>query len=177
MASCRCCFWGAVGGRRRPQVWKSWRIRESDDSILRKAWCFYPQMCVRWFGGWLEVMTHGHVFWILHRMTSCWGLAEPCSVWMTLRFCIKPRWQTLLGVAGIIHLPGAAERVGWAGYTLLRNSPPVGCSGVLHSEEFLALSLLLLGSLSLIMSYWRQKSAITPGRRGRIKSRSAFWCE
>ena len=51
------------------------------------------------------------------------------------------------------------------GYTLLRNSPPVGCSGVLHSEEFLALSLLLLGSLSLIMSYWRQKRAITPRRR------------
>lgn len=49
------------------------------------------------------------------------------------------------------------------GYTLLRNSPPVGCSGVLHSEEFLALSLLLFGSLSLIMSYWRQKRAITPG--------------
>lgn len=42
---------------------------------------------------------------------------------------------------------------GEQGYTLLRNRPPVGCSGVLHSEEFLALSLLLLGSLSLIMSY------------------------
>lgn len=39
------------------------------------------------------------------------------------------------------------------GYTLLRNRPPVGCSGVLHSDEFLALSLLLLGSLSLMMSY------------------------
>ncbi len=36
--------------------------------------------------------------------------------------------------------------------------------GVLHSDEFLALSLLLLGSLSLMMSYWRQKSAITPER-------------
>lgn len=53
------------------------------------------------------------------------------------------------------------RRVG-VGYTLLRNSPPVGCSGVLHSEEFLALSLLLLGSLSLMMSYWRQKRAMTP---------------
>lgn len=50
----------------------------------------------------------------------------------------------------------------WWRYTLLRNSPPVGCSGVLHSDEFLALSLLLLGSLSLIMSYWRQNRAITP---------------
>lgn len=46
--------------------------------------------------------------------------------------------------------------------TLLRSSPPCGCSGVLHSEEFLALSLLLLGSLSLMMSYWRQNRAITP---------------
>lgn len=54
--------------------------------------------------------------------------------------------------------------------TLLRNSPPVGCSGVLHSEEFLALSLLLLGSLSLMMSYWRQKSAITPAGRGGVTS-------
>lgn len=53
--------------------------------------------------------------------------------------------------------------------TLLRNRPPVGCSGVLHSEEFLALSLLLLGSLSLMMSYWRQKRAITPVRRGRVR--------
>lgn len=58
--------------------------------------------------------------------------------------------------------PGGEEERG-VGYTLLRNSPPVGCSGVLHSEEFLALSLLLFGSLSLIMSYWRQKRAITPG--------------
>ena len=59
-------------------------------------------------------------------------------------------------VAGAIHLPGAVGGRGrgrGGGYTLLRSSPPVGCSGVLHSEEFLALSLLLLGSLSLMMSY------------------------
>lgn len=84
-----------------------------------------------------------------------------------------------LEVAGTIHLPGTAEweapggRRG-VGYTLLRNSPPVGCSGVLHSEEFLALSLLLLGSLSLIMSYWRQKRAITPRRRRGWYSNSGY---
>lgn len=84
-----------------------------------------------------------------------------------------------LEVAGTIHLPGAAEgeaprerrrRRRGVGYTLLRNSPPVGCSGVLHSEEFLALSLLLLGSLSLMMSYWRQKRAITPEGEGEFYS-------
>ena len=69
-------------------------------------------------------------------------------------------------VSGTIHLPAAArvggpggwggtveELVVLVGYTLLRNSPPDWCSGVLHSEEFLALSLLVFGSLSLMMSY------------------------
>lgn len=47
--------------------------------------------------------------------------------------------------------------------TLLRRRPPPWCSGVLVSDALLVFSLLLLGSLSLIMSYWRQKRAITPG--------------
>lgn len=84
----------------------------------------------------------------------------------------RRRW----GVGG--SHPGGGEG-GWMGYTLLRNSPPVGCSGVLHSEEFLALSLLLLGSLSLMMSYWRQKRAITPGRAGgrsdRLRTAGGGW--
>lgn len=59
--------------------------------------------------------------------------------------------------------------------TLLRSSPPCGCSGVLHSEEFFALSLLLLGSLSLMMSYWRQNRAITPaGRNGTTSEQQKF---
>lgn len=47
--------------------------------------------------------------------------------------------------------------------TLLRSSPPPWCSGVLFSEALLAFSLLLLGSLSLMMSYCLQNRAITPG--------------
>lgn len=47
--------------------------------------------------------------------------------------------------------------------TLLRSRPPPWCSGVLVSDALLVFSLLLLGSLSLIMSYWRQKRAMTPG--------------
>lgn len=47
--------------------------------------------------------------------------------------------------------------------TLLRRRPPPWCSGVLVSDALLVFSLLLLGSLSLIMSYWRQKRAMTPG--------------
>lgn len=97
---------------------------------------------------------------------------------MTLWFCMKRQWKK--SRSGRDHSParrrwgeGTRGKEGGVGYTLLRNSPPVGCSGVLHSEEFLALSLLLLGSLSLMMSYWRQKRAITPGRRGRMSSRAA----
>lgn len=53
--------------------------------------------------------------------------------------------------------------------TLLRRRPPPWCSGVLVSEALLAFSLLLLGSLSLIMSYWRQKRAMTPGHAGAVR--------
>ena len=45
--------------------------------------------------------------------------------------------------------------------TLLLSSPPLWCSGVLLSDDGLAFSLLLLESLSLMMSYCRQKRAIT----------------
>lgn len=46
--------------------------------------------------------------------------------------------------------------------TLLLSRPvPLWCSGVLLSDIGLAFSLLLLESLSLMMSYWRQKRAIT----------------
>lgn len=48
--------------------------------------------------------------------------------------------------------------------TLLLSSPPLWCSGVLRSDDGLAFSLLLLESLSLMMSYCRQNSAITAGR-------------
>lgn len=44
---------------------------------------------------------------------------------------------------------------------LLSRPPPLWCSGVLLSDIGLAFSLLLLESLSLMMSYWRQKRAIT----------------
>lgn len=55
--------------------------------------------------------------------------------------------------------------------TLLRRRPPPWCSGVLVSDALLVFSLLLLGSLSLMMSYWRQKRAITPGKTGRSSQR------
>lgn len=46
--------------------------------------------------------------------------------------------------------------------TLLLSRPvPLWCSGVLLSDIGLVFSLLLLESLSLMMSYWRQKRAIT----------------
>lgn len=62
---------------------------------------------------------------------------------------------------GTTH-PGPSPAV-----TLLRRSPPPWCSGVLVSDALLVFSLLLLGSLSLIMSYWRQKRTMTPGGQGR----------
>lgn len=60
------------------------------------------------------------------------------------------------------HHPGPSPAL-----TLLRRSPPPWCSGVLFSDALLVFSLLLLGSLSLIMSYWRQKRTMTPGGQGR----------
>jgi len=123
---------------------------------------------------------------VMHRMAPCWSsvsLQPEADARMTLWQLMKCRWKTYK--SGRDHSPARCRWGGTAprerkkkrrrrrvGYTLLRNSPPVGCSGVLHSEEFLALSLLLLGSLSLIMSYWRQKRAITPGRRD-----SRVFCE
>ena len=63
-------------------------------------------------------------------------------------------------------LPGCQPRGPHPGpglaLTLLRRRPPLWCSGVLVSDALLVFSLLLLGSLSLIMSYWRQKRAMTP---------------
>lgn len=55
--------------------------------------------------------------------------------------------------------------------TLLRRRPPPWCSGVLVSDALLVFSLLLLGSLSLMMSYWRQKRAITPRKTSRSSQR------
>ena len=45
--------------------------------------------------------------------------------------------------------------------TLLLSRPPLWCSGVLRSDSGFTFSLLLLLSVSLMMSYWRQNSAIT----------------
>ena len=59
-------------------------------------------------------------------------------------------------------LPGSQPRGSDLALTLLRRSPPPWCSGVLVSDALLVFSLLLLGSLSLMMSYWRQKRAMTP---------------
>ena len=77
----------------------------------------------------------------------------------------------VLSVEEIGYCTVASQGVGVGGggglQTLLRSSPPCGCSGVLHSDEFLALSLLLLGSLSLMMSYCRQNRTITPERERR----------
>ena len=68
-------------------------------------------------------------------------------------------------------LPGSQPQGSDLTLTLLRRSPPPWCSGVLVSDALLVFSLLLLGSLSLMMSYWRQKRAMTPaGTRGRSQS-------
>lgn len=68
-------------------------------------------------------------------------------------------------------LPGSQPQGSDLALTLLRRSPPPWCSGVLVSDALLVFSLLLLGSLSLMMSYWRQKRAMTPaGTRGRSQS-------
>ena len=49
---------------------------------------------------------------------------------------------------------------------MLLSRPPLWCSGVLCSEDGFAFSLLLLESLSLMMSYCRQNSAMTAAGRG-----------
>lgn len=61
--------------------------------------------------------------------------------------------------------------------TLLRSSPPPWCSGVLFSEALLAFSLLLFGSLSLMMSYCLQNRAITPdGEKASVSTQRSSAC-